>query len=131
MGTVKKGARAGRALDESGVEFFAVLLGAPSPKDFAATLAAAGWTTGESAYTPGSYEAEHTWAALDVGLSEDDELTISGTVLPRRVADLRKLLEAHSRKFTCDVQDANGRLAETLGVEPPELYPDGEDDEDG
>jgi hypothetical protein len=28
------------------------------------------------------------------------------------------------------VKDANGRLAETLAVEPPELYPDGEDDED-
>jgi hypothetical protein len=128
MGTVKKGARAGGALDKSGVEVFAVLLGAPSPEDFVASLAAAGWTSRE--FDHGSYEVANTWATLDVDLLEDDVLTISGVVLPRRVGDLRKLLEANSRKFTCDVKDANGKVVETLG-EPLEAYPDDEDDEGG
>jgi len=38
----------------------------------------AGPATRESAHTDGGYAVEHTWAALDIDLSEDGEVTILG-----------------------------------------------------
>jgi hypothetical protein len=121
MVTPKKGSRPGPELDESGVEFFAVLVGAPTPKKLAAIFARAGWSTQESRSDEDAYELEHTWADLDVRPSGLHQLTLSGSVLPSHVDELRQLIQSNCRSFSGELTDLTGDFVDTIGVAPPDL----------
>jgi hypothetical protein len=98
-------------LGEAGLRIYLTLPAGPHPRELAAALHDAGWSSRKSAWD--EYEVGQTWAELNLFV-QDGKSMVSGCVLPTHVDGLLSALERLATAYEGELYDRSGALLRTF-----------------